>query len=146
MSRSSAKSSLTGLRKSPMKKSSNSIKWRCVSPRIASAPMRRFSRQGNGREAHRHAKVKAVITDPPYGVAVTESKEGFRRSPKQADPERPSARDEEYRAFTRNWIKPSVPILNARTASISSTRTRCSLPCVTACMTQGSNSVSSSFG
>lgn len=50
-------------------------------------------------------KIKAVVIDPPYGVAVTESKEGFQTLAKNkvvANDHLQS--DEEYRKFSREWI------------------------------------------
>lgn len=60
-------------------------------------------------------KVKAVITDPPYAVAVAESKAGFRPLAKS----KPIANDhlqsdEEYRAFTRAWAAAVAPHLAAK--------------------------------
>lgn len=57
-------------------------------------------------------KIKAVISDPPYGVAVTESKEGFQTLKKNkviANDHLQS--DGEYRAFTRAWIEAVIPHL-----------------------------------
>lgn len=57
-------------------------------------------------------KIKAVIIDPPYGVAVTESKEGFQTLKKNkviANDHLQS--DGEYRAFTRAWIEAIIPHL-----------------------------------
>ena len=57
-------------------------------------------------------KIKAVIIDPPYGVAVTESKEGFQTLKKNkviANDHLQS--DGEYRAFTRAWIEAVIPHL-----------------------------------
>lgn len=57
-------------------------------------------------------KIKSVICDVPYGVAVTESKEGFQTLAKN----KPIANDqlqsdEEYRKFTREWIDTVKPYL-----------------------------------
>lgn len=50
-------------------------------------------------------KIKAVITDPPYGVAVTESKEGFRTlSKNKAIVNDQLQTDDEYQKFTKDWI------------------------------------------
>lgn len=57
-------------------------------------------------------KIKAVIADVPYGVEVTESKEGFQKLSKN----KPVANDhlqsdEEYQKFTRDWIEAIKPHL-----------------------------------
>ena len=60
-------------------------------------------------------KIKAVIIDPPYGVAVTESKEGFQTLAKNkviANDHLQS--DEEYRKFTRDWIEAVLPHLERK--------------------------------
>lgn len=57
-------------------------------------------------------KIKSVISDPPYGVAVAESKEGFQMLKKNkiiANDHLQS--DGEYRAFTRAWIEAVIPHL-----------------------------------
>ncbi|MCL4732527.1 site-specific DNA-methyltransferase [Patescibacteria group bacterium] len=60
-------------------------------------------------------KVKAVITDPPYGVAVAESKEGFQTLAKNKPILNDHLQsDEEYRAFTRNWIEAIRPRLERK--------------------------------
>ncbi len=57
-------------------------------------------------------KIKAVISDPPYGVAVAESKEGFQTLKKNKAIENDHLQsDGEYRAFTRAWIGALVPHL-----------------------------------
>lgn len=60
-------------------------------------------------------KVKAVITDPPYGVAVTESKENFqplsKNKPIMGDH---LQSDQEYRTFTRDWIEAINPHLERK--------------------------------
>ena len=60
-------------------------------------------------------KIKAVISDPPYGVAVAESKEGFQTLAKN----KPILNDHlqsdlEYRAFTRDWIEAITPHLERK--------------------------------
>lgn len=76
-------------------------------------------------------KIKSVIIDPPYGVAVAESKEGFQTLAKnKAIVNDHLQSDAEYRKFTRDWIEQSHHTLNARTPSTSSTRTRWSSLCV----------------
>lgn len=60
-------------------------------------------------------KIKAVITDPPYGVAVAESKEGFQTLAKNkviANDHLQS--DDEYRKFTRDWIEAIAPHLERK--------------------------------
>lgn len=60
-------------------------------------------------------KIKSVIIDPPYGVAVTESKEGFQTLAKNkviANDHLQS--DEEYRKFTRDWIEAVIPHLERK--------------------------------
>lgn len=62
-------------------------------------------------------KIKAVIIDPPYGVAVTESKEGFQTLAKNkviANDHLQS--DDEYRKFTRDWIEAITPHLERKNA------------------------------
>lgn len=51
-------------------------------------------------------KIKSVLTDPPFGVAVTESKEGFQTlSKNKAIVSDHIQSDEEYRKFSRDWIE-----------------------------------------
>jgi DNA modification methylase len=60
-------------------------------------------------------KIKAVVIDPPYGVAVTESKEGFQTLAKNkviANDHLQS--DEEYRKFTSDWIEAVTPHLERK--------------------------------
>lgn len=57
-------------------------------------------------------KIKSVITDPPYGVAVAESKEGFKTLAKN----KPIVNDQiqsdaEYKEFTSRWINAVKPYL-----------------------------------
>jgi len=60
----------------------------------------------------RTKKIKAVIIDPPYGVAVSESKEGFQTLKKNKVIENDHLQsDGEYRAFTRAWISAVIPHL-----------------------------------
>lgn len=60
-------------------------------------------------------KIKAVITDPPYGVAVAESKEGFQTLAKnKAIANDHLQSDEEYRKFTRDWIEAIAPYLERK--------------------------------
>ena len=51
-------------------------------------------------------KIKSMVIDPPYGVAVIESKEGFRTLAKNKPIVNDHLQsDEEYRKFTREWIE-----------------------------------------
>lgn len=55
-------------------------------------------------------KIKAVICDVPYGVAVTESKEGFQPLLKnKAIANDQIQSDEEYTKFTQGWIEAIKP-------------------------------------
>jgi DNA modification methylase len=60
-------------------------------------------------------KIKAIITDPPYGVAVAASKEGFQTLAKN----KPILNDHlqsdgEYRTFTRDWMEAICPYLERK--------------------------------
>lgn len=60
-------------------------------------------------------KIKAVISDPPYGVAVTESKRNFQPLSKNkviANDHLQS--DEEYKKFTKDWIDIVTPYLERK--------------------------------
>ena len=60
-------------------------------------------------------KIKAVISDPPYGVAVTESKENFQPLSKNKVIANDHLQtDEEYKKFTMDWIKPIKPHLERK--------------------------------
>lgn len=60
-------------------------------------------------------KIKAVIIDPPYGVAVTESKENFQTLLKNKVIENDHIQtDEEYSKFTRDWIEAIKPHLERK--------------------------------
>ncbi len=60
-------------------------------------------------------KVKAVVIDPPYGVAVTESKENFQALLKNKVVINDHLQsDEEYRVFTRQWINAIKPHLERK--------------------------------
>lgn len=63
------------------------------------------------------AKIKAVISDPPYGVALTESKENFQKllKPKAIANDHLQT-DEEYAKFTREWIDAIAPHLATKNA------------------------------
>lgn len=63
------------------------------------------------------SKIKAVITDPPYGVAVTESKRGFKKLLKdKAVANDHLQSDEEYRTFTENWLSAVASHLERKNA------------------------------
>lgn len=60
-------------------------------------------------------KIKSVVIDPPFGVAVAESKEGFQTLAKN----KPIANDHiqsdaEYRKFTRDWLEAITPLLERK--------------------------------
>ena len=60
-------------------------------------------------------KIKSVICDVPYGVAVTESKEGFQTLAKNKVIVGDHLQsDEEYRKFTREWIEAVLPHLERK--------------------------------
>ncbi len=60
-------------------------------------------------------KIKAVITDPPYGVAVTESKEKFQALSKNKPILNDHLQsDEEYQVFSREWIEVITPYLELK--------------------------------
>lgn len=60
-------------------------------------------------------KIKAVIVDPPYGVAVTESKEGFRTLSKNKVIVNDQLQtDDEYQQFTKDWIAAITPYLERK--------------------------------
>lgn len=60
-------------------------------------------------------KIKAVIIDPPYGVAVTESKQNFQTLSKNKVIANDHIQtDEEYRKFTRDWIEAIKPHLDRK--------------------------------
>lgn len=60
--------------------------------------------------------IKAIITDPPYGVAYVESKEGFYESKsahvKIANDHLQS--ETEYRNFSKKWLQSVKPYLNSK--------------------------------
>ena len=63
----------------------------------------------------REHKIKAVICDPPYGVAVAESKEGFRTlSKNKAIVNDQLQTDDEYQTFTKDWINAVTPHLERK--------------------------------
>lgn len=60
-------------------------------------------------------KIKAVLIDPPYGVAVTESKQGFQTLAKNKVIVNDHLQsDAEYRKFTRDWIEAVTPFLERK--------------------------------
>ncbi len=60
-------------------------------------------------------KIKSVIIDPPYGVAVTESKQGFQTLAKNKVIVNDHLQsDAEYRKFTRDWIEVVTPFLERK--------------------------------
>ncbi|MDD5041711.1 MAG: site-specific DNA-methyltransferase [Candidatus Peribacteraceae bacterium] len=62
------------------------------------------------------AKVRQVLTDPPYGIDYVASKEDFGgRKQRHASIENDHIQsDEEYRLFTRKWLEAAVPHLAAK--------------------------------
>lgn len=96
-----------------MKKSSNSIKYgdsfRLGSHLLLCADSRNKDMVAELIGKH---KIKTVIIDPPYGVAVTESKENFQTLLKNKVIANDHLQtDEEYRKFTRDWIEAVRPHL-----------------------------------
>jgi len=62
-------------------------------------------------------KIKAIITDPPYGVAVTESKRNFQSLKKDKVIENDHIQtDEEYIMFTSQWLGAVTPLLERKNA------------------------------
>lgn len=60
-------------------------------------------------------KIKSVIVDPPYGVAVTESKRGFQNLKKDKIIANDHIQcDAEYAGFTKNWIEVVTPYLERK--------------------------------
>lgn len=60
-------------------------------------------------------KVKSVVIDPPYGVAVTESKRGFQTLAKDKVVRNDHLQsDTEYQKFTRDWIEAITPHLERK--------------------------------
>ena len=62
-------------------------------------------------------RIKAVITDPPYGVAVTESKRNFQalKKDKVIANDRIQS-DDEYKTFTVGWLGAITPHLEKKNA------------------------------
>lgn len=64
------------------------------------------------------ANVALIATDPPYGVAMVESKAGFRQKlgkPKVIANDH-EQNEEEYAAFTEGWLRPIKPFLAPKNA------------------------------
>jgi DNA modification methylase len=62
-------------------------------------------------------KIKAVIVDPPYGIAVTESKRNFQSLKKDKVIENDHIQsDEEYITFTKGWLDAVIPHLEKKNA------------------------------
>lgn len=63
-------------------------------------------------------KLALVVTDPPYGIAYVEGKEGFRKAKTAhtAIKNDHLQSDDEYRAFTRKWIEAVRPQLERKNA------------------------------
>ena len=60
-------------------------------------------------------RIKAVICDPPYGVAVTESKKNFKTLLKDKKVENDHIQsDKEYATFTKDWIEAVSPHLERK--------------------------------
>lgn len=64
------------------------------------------------------SKVSLVLTDPPYGIAYVEGKEGFTNAKVQHDviANDHIQKDDEYRKFTRSWIEAVRPHLTKKNA------------------------------
>lgn len=68
------------------------------------------------RVVGRH-KIKVVISDPPYGVAVAESKQNFKALLKDKKIENDHLQsDEEYKKFTGDWLGAVTPHLEKKNA------------------------------
>lgn len=63
-------------------------------------------------------QISLIVTDPPYGIAYVEGKEGFRQGKTQhtAIQNDHLQSDDEYRAFTRKWIEAVRPHLSRKNA------------------------------
>jgi site-specific DNA-methyltransferase (adenine-specific) len=63
------------------------------------------------------AKIKLICTDPPYGVLVVESKEGF--SPLKVNKKILNddiVSESQYTQFTKDWLMPVIPHLATKNA------------------------------
>ncbi len=98
------------MRSSPDKKQKSSVKiWQLGDHRLA---------QGDCRDAKLLKKllgderINVLCTDPPYGVAVAESKRNFRTLTKDKDIVGDQLQsDGEYREFSRGWLETLAPYL-----------------------------------
>ncbi len=62
-------------------------------------------------------KIKAIISDPPYGVAVAESKQNFKTLLKDKKIENDHLQsDDEYKKFTEDWLGAVTPFLERKNA------------------------------
>ena len=63
-------------------------------------------------------KISLILTDPPYGIAYVEGKEGFRtaKTVHAAIKNDHLQSDDEYRMFTRRWIEAVKPFLQRKNA------------------------------
>lgn len=62
-------------------------------------------------------KIKAIISDPPYGIAVTESKRNFQSLKKDKIIKNDHIQsDEEYITFTKDWLDAVIPHLDKKNA------------------------------
>lgn len=101
-----------------MKKSPNSIKsgdiFRLGSHVIACGDSR--DKDFVAKVVGKH-KIKAVISDPPYGVAVAESKQNFKALLKDKKIENDHLQsDNEYKKFTEGWLGAITPHLEKKNA------------------------------
>ena len=99
-----------------MKRSSNSIKtgdiFRLGNHLLLCGDSR--DKEAVARLIGKH-KIKAVISDPPYGVAVTESKAGFQPLLKNKVITNDHIQsDDEYEKFTYDWIEAVKPHLERK--------------------------------
>jgi DNA modification methylase len=66
----------------------------------------------------RNDKVSLICSDPPYGVAVVESKRGLKTLAKDKIIINDQLQtDDEYRTFSREWLDALLPHLNKRNAA-----------------------------
>jgi DNA modification methylase len=63
-------------------------------------------------------RISLILTDPPYGIAYVEGKEGFRKAKTThtAIKNDHLQSDGEYRIFTRRWIEAVKPFLQRKNA------------------------------
>jgi site-specific DNA-methyltransferase (adenine-specific) len=63
-------------------------------------------------------KIKAIVSDPPYGVAVTESKRDFQTLAKDKVVANDHIQtDAEYQTFTQDWLSAVTPHLERKNAA-----------------------------